>query len=179
MPRQAGSCRLSQTLGVMSNQPSFKFTARFVLATAAVLLLPAIWSLVSAVWSASTNGQVLVLSVGRYETSRSMVPWPQGWARFVGPAFLVLSLSMWSASKSVQQVALWWLSAALSFVGIALLLFSQWFVSWRGSLLFCGFAAFIGGSFFIGSKFGRIAMVAFMLGVFALVGWQVQRGAGQ
>ncbi|MEO8024203.1 hypothetical protein [Polaromonas sp.] len=163
----------------MSNQPSLKFSAQFALAVAGVLFLPALWSLGSAFWSAATTGQVLVLSVGRYETSHSMVPWPQGWARFAGPFVLALSLSMWATSKSAQRVTLWWFSAALGFVGIVLLLFSQWFVSWRGVLWFCSLTAFVALSFYIGSKFGRIAMVAFMLIVFAFVGWQVGRGAWQ
>ena len=162
-------------MGVVSNTPSLKFSAQFVLAVASVLLLPALWSLFSAIWSAAITGEVLVLSVGRYETSRSLVPWPQGWARFVGPVLLASSLSIWVASSSPLRVAGWWFSAALAFVGIVLLLFSQWFTSWPGTLGFCSLVAFIAVSFYVGSTFGRIAMVVFILVVFALVGWQAGR----
>jgi hypothetical protein len=163
----------------MSSSPSLKLGAQFVLVAAGALLLPALWSWFSAIWSAATTGQVLVLSVGRYETSRSMVPWPQGWARFVGPVALASSLSLWLASKSAQRIALWWSSAAIGFVGIVLLLFSQWFVSWRGSVWFSSFAVFIALSYYLGSKLGRVAMIIFMLAVFAIVGWQAGRGTWQ
>lgn len=165
--------RLSHPPNATSEPLTLKFAAKFVLAAAVLLMLPALWSLLSAIWSAVTTGQVLVLSVGRFETSRSMVPWPQGWARFVGPLALFASLCLWLVSISTQRALVWWLSALLAFVGILLLMYSQWFTSWRGVVWFCSLTTFIASAYYIGSRFGRTAMAVFMLATFALVGWQV------
>jgi len=159
----------------MSDRPSPKLYAQFVLAIAGLLVLPAIWSLLSAVWSASTTGDVLVISIGRYEVSRSLVPWPQGWSRFAGPIALVTSLFLWSRSKAGDRTRLWWFSVALAMVALALLLFSQWFTSWRGVLWFGGILVFITAVMFIGNKLGRLTAVAFVAIVFGFIVWKVAR----
>jgi len=161
----------------MSNRVPLKFAAQFVIAAAAVLLLPALWSMFSAVWSAVTTGNVLVVSVGRYETSRALVPWPNGWARFIGPLLLFSSFLVWVASKSGERVAVWWLSAALASVGFLLLLFSQWFTSWRGCLWFGSIAALLVLALYLGNRFGRFAGVLVVVGVFAFILWQVVRSS--
>lgn len=161
----------------MSEQPSLKVHAQFVIAFAAVLLLPAVWSLFGAIWSAATTGEVLVVSLGRTETDRAVVPWAYGWARFVGPLVLMASLVVWAMSDAAaQRVAVWWFSAALALVGLILLLYSKWFTSWRGGLWFCGMAALIASTLYVGKRFGRLAAVLFMAVFWSFVAWRVAGG---
>ena len=146
----------------MSDEPSLKFHASFVLWIAALLALPALWSLGSAIHAAATTGQVLVLSVGRYETAQHMVPWQQGWARFVGPALVIAGLILAALSASSDR-RLWWAASGLALVGLAMLCFSWWFVSLRGAAAFVAGNAFIALCFFVDSRYGRWKAFLLML----------------
>ena len=156
----------------MSEQPSLEFHAKFALAIAGILVFPAIWSFFSAIWSAATTGQVLVISVGRYETARSLVDWRSGWARFAGPVLLVGSLFLWGASGEKKSRAWWWLAAALSTIGIALLLFSRWFTTVHGFSWFMGMLAFTATTLYVGNRFGRVAAILIVLLAFGFIAWR-------
>ncbi len=150
---------------------SLKFSAQFALGVAAILALPAAWSFLSAVYSAFATGEVLVISVGRTETARQLVPWKQGWARFVAPPLLVASLFVWGISA--RRPLLWWGAVAGCVVAIVLLLFSLWFVSTRSVLAFFAFLSFIVAAMLLGNFVGRLAAFAFVLAAAALFLWSV------
>lgn len=156
--------------------PPLSAYAKFSLALAGVLLLPALWSLFSAIVSAASTGQVLVISVGRTETARELVPWIKGWPRFVAPVVISASLLLWSSAHRLPRSA-WWLSAAMSALGLALLLFSKWFTSWHGAIWFVGMAAFVAATLYIGKRFGGLAALVVILLVFSVVVWRITSAA--
>jgi hypothetical protein len=139
-------------------------------AAGAVLLLPALWSFGSAVWSAATTGEVMVISVGRYETSRDFVPWVYGWARFAGPIALLSAVALWALRGSP-----WWPPALLSAAGLALLLFSKWFTSPMGAVVFCTMMAYLMLAAFVDKYVGRFAAAAMLLSTVALMLWMYAR----
>jgi hypothetical protein len=145
----------------MSDRQKLRFQAGMMVAIAAIVLLPAMWSLGSAVVSALSSGEVVVISVGRYETSHSLVPWRKGWARFVAPPILVLSLCLVAVSARGERR--WWAGAALSVVGLALLFYSAWFSSAGGAAAFAGMSAFIALCAYVDRSFGRAIAFALML----------------
>lgn len=144
------------------DKPTLKFHASFVLCIAGLAALPALWSLGSAIHSAATTGQVLVLSVGRYETARHMVPWTHGWARFVGPALVVAALFL-SGRGTRSDRRWWWVAAAVALVGLAMLLFSWWFVSLGSATAFLAGNTFIALCFYVDQRYGRRKAFALML----------------
>lgn len=156
--------------------PSLSAYARFSLALAGVLLLPALWSFFSAIVSAVSTGQVLVISVGRTETARELVPWIYGWPRFAAPVIIAASLLLWLSSHRLHRSA-WWLSAATSTVGLVLLLFSKWFTSWHGTIWFLGIAVFVAVTLYVGNRFGRLAALAIILLVFGALVWRITGAA--
>jgi hypothetical protein len=162
----------------MSESPSLTLSAyaKVSLVFAGLLLLPALWSFVSAIVSAASTGQVLVISLGRTSTARELVPWLQGWPRFVAPMLILASLLLWVSSEQLPR-GVWWTSAAISTLGFVLLLFSMWFTSWRGALSFFGLVAFIATALYVGNRFGRIAAVAFILLVFSTIVWRTSSAA--
>jgi hypothetical protein len=148
----------------MNEQPSLEFYAQFILALAGLLVLPAVWSFFSAAYFGATTGQVLVISIGRYETARESVAWVNGWARFVGPIVLVMSLGIWACSKKGARA--WWVAVALALVGLFLLLFSKWFTTWHGVMFFAGLNAFIAVTLYAGNRYGRsVAYLIIALGL--------------
>lgn len=155
----------------MSDQPSLEFHAKFVLALTGLLLIPAVWSFFSAVYFAATTGQVLVISLGRYETARKLVAWEAGWARFIGPVLLVAGLAVWVRAK--QGAGAWWVAVAIATIGCVLLLFSQWFTSWQGAMFFAGLSAFVAVTLFAGNRYGRSAAYAIIAGGFFLFLWRI------
>jgi len=154
----------------MKEQPSFKFYAQFILALAGLFVLPAIWSFFSAVYFGATTGQVLVISIGRYETARESVAWTNGWARFVGPIFLLLSLGIWGTAK--KQALAWWFSVVLANVGLILLLFSKWFTTWHGVIFFAVLNAFFAVTLYAGNRYGRYAAYAIIALALCLFLWR-------
>jgi hypothetical protein len=160
----------------LSETSPLKFYARASLVFAAVLALPALWSFFSAIVSAVSTGQVLVISVGRYETARQYVPWVQGWTRFVAPMTLFLSLAVWAGFSDRSRFT-WWLSAALSAISAVMLLFSSWFISWRGVLWLSSLFLFIACSAYLGNRFGRFVAVAFIASVVGAIVWRISQNA--
>ena len=156
----------------MNTPPSLEFYAKFFLGTAALLLLPALWSFVSAIISAADTGYVLVISIGRTATAREMVPWANGWPRFVAPPVLLTSLVLWASSSQLPRSA-WWSAAAMATAAQILLLFSLWFSSWRGILWFAGLVAFIFTALYVGNRFGRLSALAFVLLVSIALLWRL------
>ncbi|QTN26671.1 hypothetical protein HZ993_15270 [Rhodoferax sp. AJA081-3] len=153
----------------MSEVPSLKFHAGLVLCIAALAALPALWSLGSAIHSAATTGQVLVMSIGRFETNQLMVPWREGWARFVGPVLVVAALFLSSASARSDR-RWWWTAAALALAGLAMLAFSWWFISLGGAAAFVAGNAFIALCFYVDHYYGRWkAFVLMLVAVLTLV----------
>lgn len=133
------------------------------------LVLPAIVSLISALYHAMTAGEVLVISFGRTSTSREMVPWRQGWARFAGPIVLIASLCAWDGSRGVT--ARWWLAGTGVVLGLSLLAFSKWFATVNGAFALAGVYGFIALTFFVDRRFGRIPALAIIIAVVALGVW--------
>ena len=103
-----------------------------------------------------------MISVGRTEVARYVVPWQQGWARFAGPVMISASLVLYLA-RDGRQTRSSWIAAGLAFVGICLLLFSAWFVAIGSAAAFVLLGAFIAASFGIDRRLGRRAAFFFML----------------
>jgi hypothetical protein len=127
-----------------------------------VLLMPVLWSLGSAVVSAVSTGQVLVISVGRTQVTRYVVPWQQGWARFAGPVFISAALVLYLA-RDGRKTSSWWIATGLAFLGLCLLLFSAWLASVQSAGAFALLGGFIAVSFGIDDRLGRWAAFTFML----------------
>lgn len=142
--------------------------AQLSLAFGLVAALPAIGSFFSAVWSAVNTGQVLVLSVGRYEISHSLVYWPLGWARFAGPLLLLMALLL-RGRVGHRHGRAWWFSALLAAVALALLCFSRWFTSPGGAVLFLSLLAYTGAAHFVDKRLGRAAVVMLLLATVAVL----------
>lgn len=159
----------------MTNDPSAPTWAKFVLGLAVFAVLPALWSLGSALVSAIGSGEVLVISLGRTSTSRAMVPWQQGWARFAGPLMLISALALWVIAE--KRSTQWWLSVLLAAMALSLLAFSLWFTSLRSTLGFFSFAAFIAGTFAADHYFGRKGAYAVILVAAVAFVWRLTNAA--
>lgn len=136
-----------------------------VLAAGAILLLPAVWSFFSAACSAMAIGHVQVISLGRFETSREIVHWTNGGARFAGPIVLVASVGLRILAPSLP----WWVPVVMSASGLSLLLFSRWLTSLGGAALFTSMAAYIALAVFVDKRLGRGAVTAMLLVTVALL----------
>jgi hypothetical protein len=152
----------------MSDRYGLTVAGQLSLAFGVVALIPALWSFASAIWSAATTGQVMVISVGRYETSREFVSWPLGWARFVGPLVLLAALGARLALPRALG-ARWWASATLAALALVLLLFSKWFTSIGGTSVFVSILAFVVLASFVDERFGRAAALLLLLGTVAIL----------
>lgn len=142
--------------------------ARIALTFGFIALLPALWSFVSAIGSAASTGQVLVISVGRTETSRSLVAWPLGWARFAAPPLLLAGVLMRVLTGSVRT-PWWWSSVLLTTTALALLLFSQWFTTLgRTVFLLCLFG-YVGLAYVVDLKLGRKSVVVLLFATVAVL----------
>ncbi|MDM0015017.1 zinc ribbon domain-containing protein [Variovorax sp. J22P168] len=135
------------------------------------MVLPAIISLISALYQAMTVGEVLVISFGRTSTSREMVPWRHGWARFAGPVVLVISLSAWDGSRGLTTR--WWLAGTGVVLGLSLLAFSQWFATAKGALMLACAYGVVAMTFFVDRRFGRIPALGIIVAVVAWGVWAV------
>ena len=109
----------------------------------------------------------MVISVGKTETARQLVHWSLGWSRFASPFVLLGALAVWSLSKSNKLA--WWLAACLAVLGSSMLIFSLWFVSWRGVAAFISILAFICAALYVGNRFGRLAAIGFVVLVAVVV----------
>lgn len=136
-----------------------------------LMALPALFSLISAIHQAATTGEVLVISLGRTATARETVPWPQGWARFVGPVVLIASLCTFDGSRGVS--ARWWLAGTGVALGLWLLAFSRWFATVNGTLVLMGLHGFLALAFFVDRKFGRAPALGVIIAGAALAVWAV------
>jgi hypothetical protein len=160
------------------NREDTKVGAQLAIAGAVLLLLPSLWSLASAVWSAATTNEVLVISLGRTKTTRLFVPWQAGWARFVGPFLIVASVFVYFYKAfAIPQSARWWWSAALSAAGLSLLSFSWWFSSFHRAIGAGVLVAFICVALALGKRIGRTAAYLFIFASFcAFVWWRFSGG---
>lgn len=152
---------------------SLKQYGKATFAAGAILLLPALWSFVSAAWSAATTGEVLVIGLGRYETSRALVPWMNGWARFAGPLALIAAVALWTL-----RTASWRAPALLSAAGLALLLFSKWFTSPTSAMTFCGMMAYLALAAAVDRRMGRFATTVMLASTVGLMLWLYARPLG-
>jgi hypothetical protein len=162
---QAARCGdlMATTAQLMGRGPSTVTLLRMkdhLVALAAVLLIPALCSFASAVYSTISSGEVMVISLGRTSTYRRMVHWQVGWSRFVGPALMVLGLSI-DARLGLSRIW-WWVSAAA--LGFSMLIFSVCFTTLKGQLWYAGFLAFIAACYSVEARFGRVAAFLFMVG---------------
>lgn len=165
------------TLGSMNRSPADRenewrypwvVAAQITLTFGFIALLPALWSFVSAIWSATTTGQVLVISVGRTGTSRSLVAWSLGWARFAAPPLLLAGLLMRVLTGSVRT-HWWWSSVLLTTTALVLLFFSQWFTTLGGTVFFLCLLGYVGLAYVIDLKIGRKSVVVFLFATVALL----------
>ena len=169
------ACLLIEPLQFVRRGPkeSFRFPLALSLGIGALLLLPALYSLVSAFHSAMTTGDVLVISIGLYETTRELVPWQEGWTRFVGPSLLVASLLAFDSSRGVTLR--WWLAGTGSICALILLSFSFWFTSGSRSLWFVGLLAFVASVYVINRRLNGTAAFLFVVVCSSAVVWLFAR----
>lgn len=166
-------CLREQPMQFVRRGPSEEVRTFFAVAlgAAALLVLPILYSLGSAIYSALTTGEVMVISLGRTETQRQMVPWQMGWARFAGP--IVLCASLFAFDHSRGRTLRWWLAGAGVIVSLAILSYSRWFTTAAGALAFLGLAAFIASAALIDHRFGRrVALMFLAVGAAAFV-WRL------
>ena len=149
---------------------STRFHAGVALVAGGVLLIPALISLCSAIYSALASGQVMVISLSRWETRTEYVSWNAGWARFVGPIVLLYSLWLYVGARALSSK--WWVAASGCTVGLVLLFYSLWFSSARGTLWFMALVAFVASTLYIGKKFGRPAAFGVILVVMVVTLWK-------
>lgn len=166
---------LEEPLQFVRRGPSenLRFPLALSLGIGALLLLPALYSLGSAFHSAIATGHVLVISLGRYETARELVPWQEGWARFVGPILLLGSLLAFDSSRGVTFR--WWFAGTGSICALGLLSFSLWFTSWAHSLWFAGLLAFVVSVSVINRRLGGVTAFLFTVACTSFVVWRVAR----
>lgn len=148
-----------------------RVAAAIALGAGLLIMLPALYSLLSAVYSAFSTGEVMVISVGRWAVHREVVSWGSGWARFAGPPILVASLLAFDGSRGVTLR--WWLSAAGSACALVLLGYSVWFTSINRTLGFIGLLVFVALALQVGKWFGRAAALAFVVACAGVVIWRV------
>ena len=146
-----------------------RFVAAFALSLGLLLMLPAVYSFFSALYSALSTGEVLVIAVYRYEIHREIVPWTTGWARFAGPPLLVASLLAFDGSRGVTLR--WWLAAAGSVAALTLLGYSLVFTSIDRALLCIAIFAFAMLAHKIDKRFGRAAALALMVACVGVILW--------
>jgi hypothetical protein len=144
--------------------------AAMALGLGLLLLMPALYSLLSALHSALSTGEVLVISVGRYEVHRELVPWRAGWARFAGPPILVASLLAFDGSRGVTLR--WWLAATGSSAALVLLGYSAWFTSAGRALGFFSLFLFVALAHHIDKRFGRTVALAFVVACAGMLIWK-------
>jgi|EndMetStandDraft_4_1072995.scaffolds.fasta_scaffold116306_2 hypothetical protein len=151
--------------------------ARFGLTTAlafsVLLLLPALYSFFSALYSAATTGHVTVISLGYSHTHRESVPWQVGWARFVSPAILLLALVTFDGSRG--STLRWWLSGAAAAIGLTLLCFSAWFTALGKAAFLLAFVSVLFLAIFIDRKLGRGVAFLFLLACVLGLVWRFAR----
>lgn len=167
------ACLYEEPLQFVRHGPkeSLRFPLALSLGMGTLLLLPVLYSLGSAFHSAMTTGHVLVISIGRYETARELVPWQEGWARFVGPILLVASLLAFDSSRGVTLR--WWLAGTGSICALIFLSFSLWFTSGARSFWFAGLLALVASASVIGRRLGGVAAFLFVLACTSIVVWRV------
>lgn len=147
-----------------------RVAAALALGLGLLVLLPALYSLLSALYSAVFTGEVLVVSLGRYEVHRELVSWRSGWARFAGPPILIASLLAFDGSRGVTLR--WWFAATGSASALALLGFSAWFTSISRAVGFIALLAFVAVAHYVDKRFGRASALAFVLACTGLVLWK-------
>jgi hypothetical protein len=126
-----------------------------------LLVIPALYSFASAVYSALTTGEVVVVMVGRTETRHMLVPWTQGWARFAGPIVLIASLLATDSSRGLY--ARWWFAAFGTVAGLILLSQSGWFVSFDSAAVLLGMIGAAVVASLLKRRFGTEAAFGFLL----------------
>lgn len=126
-----------------------------------LMVIPALYSFASAIYSALTVGEVLVMSVGRTETRQMLVPWTQGWARFAGPIVLIASLLATDFSRGLY--ARWWFAAFGTVAGLILLSQSLWFVSIGSTAALLGMIGAAVVATLLRRRFGTEAAFGFLL----------------
>ncbi len=145
--------------------------AAIVAGAGTLLLLPILYSLGSAMYSAFSTGQVMVVRLGWYTVKRELVTWHAGWARFVGPILLLVSLLAFDGTRGASLR--WWLAAGGTALSLALLAYSGWFTSVGRAVFFMAAILFLFLAHQIDKKFGRAAALAFMLSCVGLFVWKV------
>ena len=128
----------------------------------ALAIIPAVLSFAFAAWSAATTGEVMVIRIGFYSLDREYVPWYQGWARFVSPLVIGLSLLIHRNTADTSSTRLL-VFVGLAASGIGMLAISLWFTSLSGVAFFYAFFGYIGFAFYIDEVFGRKLVVAFLV----------------
>lgn len=137
----------------------------------ALLLLPILYSLGSAIHSAVSTGQVIVIRLGWLTVNGELVSWQAGWARFVGPILLLVSLLAFDSTRGVSLR--WWLAASGTAFSLTLLAYSGWFTSGGRALYFIGVLAFALLAHRIGQTFGRTAAYTFVIVCMGTFIWKV------
>jgi hypothetical protein len=148
---------------------SVRFHLSMAIGFSVIFVLPALYSLFTAVCSAVTTGQVTVIGLGYNHTHRESVPWPAGWALFASPVLLLAALLTFDGSRGLT--ARWWASGVAAATGLLLLGQSAWFTTVGKAALFFGFVGFVTFAVLIDRRFGRGAAFLFMLACVLGVVW--------
>jgi hypothetical protein len=146
--------------------PPADFTRRlatYVAWTAGILFIPAAISAVFAAWSAVTDGQIILYSVGKTATSREAVPWQHGWARLASPLVLLLAALAYPRDENPATARLL-LFVLLGAAGSAMLVFSLWFKTLTGAVALLALLAYIALAHFVDARFGRKAAFLLLIG---------------
>ncbi|MBO0990140.1 hypothetical protein INR38_24855 [Delftia sp. SD018] len=145
--------------------------AKCAFAIGLLLLLPATWSFFSAIWSAMSTGEVLVISIHRFRMERVFVSWLEGWPRFAGPGLLMASLLLWWLQGVHSSPRNWQAPGVCALAGLSLLLFSKWFAAWSGAALFLGCAAYCVLAAFVNHRYSQGLAAALLLASAAALLW--------
>jgi len=148
-----------------------RFSLAAALAFSVLLLLPALYSFFSALYSAVATGHVTVISLGYSHTHRESVPWQAGWARFASPVILLAALFTFDGSRG--STLRWWLSGVTAAVGLALLCFSAWFTTLSKAAFLLAFVGVLSLVVVIDRKLGRGVASLFLLACVLGLVWRL------
>jgi hypothetical protein len=126
-----------------------------------VAALPALYSLLSALWHAFFGGEVMVIAIGWTGIRTELVPWPRGWARFAGPVLLLFSLLACGASRGATLRC--WAAGVAAATALVLLGQSAWFTTVHGTMVFALFGTWMAAVFAVAYRLGRTAAILFIL----------------
>jgi hypothetical protein len=148
--------------------------ATYAIWAVVILFIPSVISAALAAWSAISNGQITLYSVGKTATSREVVHWTQGWPRFASPILLLIAACIYPAVKASTPKSL--LFTVLAVAGCSMLVFSLWFKAPGGALALGSLLGFVAAAHFVDARFGRTAAFFLLVAAVAALLWTYAAG---